>query len=278
MIRFLVDTGSDYLPGEIREKKIEFVPLQICIGERNYLDGVELDRAEFYRMLMEKGGFPKTSQPSVAAFEEIFKDVKKKGDEMICILISSTLSGTYQSALMAKEMVDYDKIYLLDSMSATYAIKILTDYGCRLREEKKSAREILEALETLKQKIHIEFIVDTLEYLYRGGRLSKTATTIGTLANIKPVLTLDASGIIKVEEKSLGLSRAYKAIVHKLQRVHPDTGFPVYTLCSYGTENTENLEKALKQAEIPITGRLQIGAAVGTHIGPGAAGVIYVAK
>lgn len=276
MIRFLVDTGSDYLPKEMEEKGIEFVPLQVLIGEKNYLDGVDLNRDEFYRLLLEGEVFPKTSQPSVVAFQDIFEDVKRKGDEMICIPISSTLSGTFQSALMAKEMVDYEKIYLVDSMTATYAIKILTDHACKMREEGKPTSEIVQMLEALKKRIHIEFVVDTLEYLYRGGRLSKAAATLGTLANIKPVLGLDGEGIIKVEEKCLGLPRAYKAIIHKLQRVRPDTAFPIYTLCSYGTENTENLEKALRQAEIPVTERLQIGASIGTHIGPGAAGVIYI--
>lgn len=278
MIRFLVDTSSDYLPEEMKEKNIEFVPLQVLIGEKNYLDGIDLSREEFFKLLTEGEVFPKTSQPSVVAFQEIFEDVKKKGDEMICLPISSTLSGTFQSALMAKEMVDYEKIYLVDSLNATYAIKILVDHACKMREDGKSAEEIVEALEALKKRIRIEFVVDTLEYLYRGGRLSKAAATLGTLANIKPVLGMDGEGIIKVEEKCLGLPRAYKAIIHKLQRVRPDTAFPIYTLYSYGTENTENLEKALNQAEIPITERLQIGASIGTHIGPRAAGVIYVAE
>lgn len=278
MIRFLVDTSSDYLPEEMKEKNIEFVPLQVLIGEKNYLDGVDLSREEFFKLLTEGEVFPKTSQPSVVAFQEIFEDVKKKGDEMICLPISSTLSGTFQSALMAKEMVDYEKIHLVDSLNATYAIKILVDHACKMRGDGKSAEEIVEALESLKKRIRIEFVVDTLEYLYRGGRLSKAAATLGTLANIKPVLGMDGEGIIKVEEKCLGLPRAYKAIIHKLQRVRPDTAFPIYTLYSYGTENTENLEKALNQAEIPITERLQIGASIGTHIGPRAAGVIYVAE
>lgn len=278
MIRLLVDTGSDYLPEEMKVKNIEFVPLQVLIGDKNFLDGVDLSREEFFRLLTGGEVFPKTSQPSVVSFQEIFEDVKKKGDEMICILISSTLSGTLQSALMAKEMVDYKNIYLVDSMTATYAIKILTDHACKMREEGRYAREIVEALEALKKRIHIEFVVDTLEYLYRGGRLSRAAATLGTLANIKPVLGLDGEGIIKVEEKCLGLPRAYKAIIHNLQRVRPDTAFPVYTLYSYGTENTENLEKMLWQAEIPITERLQIGASIGTHIGPGAAGIVYIVE
>lgn len=278
MIRFLVDTSSDYLPEEMKEKNVEFVPLQLSVGERNYLDGVDLSREEFYRILTERKEFPKTSQPAVAAFEEIFQEVKRKGDDMICILIASVLSGTFQSALMAREMTGYDRIYLIDSMSATYALKILTDHGCKMREEGKSAGEIVEALNALKRRIHIEFIVDTLEYLYRGGRLSRTAAAVGTLANIKPVLTLDGSGAVVVEEKCLGLSRAGRAIVHKLRRVRPDAEFPLYTLFSYGTENTENLEKMLRQEGIPVTDRLQIGAAIGSHIGPGAAGLIYVAE
>jgi DegV family protein with EDD domain len=276
MLRILVDTGADYRKEELQEREMEFVPLQVLIGEKNYKDGIDLEREEFYKILTAGEVFPKTSQPSTMDFLEIFEDVKNKGDEMICILISSELSGTYQTAVMAKNMLEYEGIYLIDSNTATCAIRQLADYACDLRALKKSASEIVEAVENLKSRLRIFFLVDTLEYLYRGGRLSKTAATIGRLANIKPVLSLGRDGKVNIQEKCLGLSRAYKAIINHVKAERPDRNFPIYSLYSYGTENTEALEKGMNLEGYPVDERLQIGASIGTHIGPEAAAVVYV--
>ena len=110
---------------------------------------------------------------------------------IICILLSSALSGTYQSAVLAKNMVEYDSIYLIDSLSATYTIKIMADYACTLREKGYTAHEIIQAVENLKSRVKVLAALDTLEYLGRGGRISKTAAAIGDLANIKPIITIN---------------------------------------------------------------------------------------
>ena len=120
MIRILVDSASDYTVAETKRKNLELVPISFVIGEQTYTDGYDLSRDGFYELLRESGNFPTTSQPSPQSFLEIFADVKEKGDELICILLSSALSGTYQSAVLAKNMVEYDSIYLIDSLSATY--------------------------------------------------------------------------------------------------------------------------------------------------------------
>ena len=177
MIRILVDSASD-IPAS-NEDNIFVVPLSVQLNGNDYIDGVNLSHNQFYELLKSTEEFPKTSQPSPQAYLNFFEEVKKSKDELICILLSSGVSGTFQSGCLAKEIVDYDKIYLVDSLTGAYGVKLLVLEAQKLIQEGKSAKEIVEALEILKQKITIYLSVDTLEYLSKGGRLDKTAAFIG---------------------------------------------------------------------------------------------------
>lgn len=278
MIRILVDAAADYPAAELKEKNIDLIPLKVTIGETTYLDGVNLDRNEFYRILQKTGTFPKTSQPSPREFLDIFEAIKENGDELICILLSSELSGTFQSAVLAKDMADYDKIYLVDSLSATYNIKVMADYACRLRSEGAGAAEIVQKVEALKSRVKVLAALDTLEYLSRGGRISKTAAAIGDMANIKPIITLTAEGKVGILGKCLGKNKAICAIKKHLQDMDPDDSFPVYSLYSYGADNCARLEEKLEQEGCHVSRRLQIGPTIGSHIGPEAFGVVFTAR
>lgn len=278
MIRILVDSSSDYQADEIREKHLELVPIKITIGDKTYIEGQNLERNQFYEILEKSQDFPKTSQPSPQAFLDIFEDAKQKGDELICILLSSELSGTYQSAVLAKSMADYDKIYLIDSLSATYNIKVMADYAFRLVQEGMPAEETAAAVEKLKSHVKVIAALDTLEYLCRGGRISRTAAAIGEMANIKPIITLTEEGKIGVLGKALGKNRAISHCIAHLQNEELDSSFPLYSLYSYGTDNCEKFENRLQEKGCKVTKRLQIGATIGTHIGPEAFGIIYVTK
>ena len=149
MTRILVDSSSDYGMKEIKEKNLEFVPIHITIGEKDYIDGVDFEKDEFYEILHSGSEFPKTSQPSPEAFVEIFEDAKAKGDSVICLLLSSALSGTFQSAVLAGSIVDYENIYLIDSLTATYPIKVLADHAIRRAREGMNPGNIAEELEEL---------------------------------------------------------------------------------------------------------------------------------
>lgn len=278
MIRLLVDTAADYTLKELEEKNISLVPLTVMIGENSYLDTIELERNDLYKMLESGTDFPKTSQPSPQMFVELFEDAKNKGDEIICILISSSLSGTCQSAHLAKTMVDYDNIYIIDSLSATHAIRIMADYALKLIDEGLTASEITKRVEEMKSRVKILAAVDTLDYLCRGGRLSKTAAAIGTLANLKPLLTVSTEGKVEVIGKCIGRVKALNQLIKLLQEKKIDTDFPLYTLYAYGTESTEKLEKKLESENYSVTDRLQIGSTIGAHVGPGATGIIFVEK
>lgn len=278
MIRIIVDSSSDYQLEEIKQKNMELVPLSITIGEHSYLDGINLDRDDFYKMLTETSDFPKTSQPSPQAFLDIFEDAKEKGDDCICILLSSGLSGTCQSAYLAKDMSDYDNIYIIDSLAAVCIIRILAERACQLRSEGFAAMDIVAAIEALKSRVKVAAALDTLEYLYRGGRLSKTAATIGELANLKPMITLTEEGKIGILGKSLGKNKAICSLIKHVQNLELDPDYPLYTVYTFGTENCTKFEEKLAEVGIQSTARFQIGPTIGTHVGPEAFGIIYVTK
>lgn len=278
MIRILVDAAADYRAEELKEKNIDLIPLRVTIGETTYLDGVNLDRSDFYKILEDTGEFPKTSQPSPQEFLDIFEAAKEKGDELVCILLSSELSGTFQSAVLAKDMAEYDGIYLVDSLSATYTIKVMADYACKLRNEGAGAATIAREVNFLKSRVKVLAALDTLEYLSRGGRLSKTAAAIGDMANIKPIITITVDGKVGILGKCLGKNKAICAIKKHLQEMTADESFPVYSIYSYGTDNCAKFEEKLLQEGFHIDERLQIGPTIGSHIGPEAFGIIFVTK
>lgn len=277
MIRFLVDSASDLTAAECEQAGVELICMQVSLDGNSYLDGKDISKDEFYSMLTSTKDFPKTSQPTPAHFMEVFEKVKEAGDELVCILLSSTLSGTYQSALIAKNTIDYDGIYLVDSLSAACGIRMMLKHGMALRERGLGAFEITRELTELRERVHIFVFVDTLEYLYRGGRLSKASAAIGELANIKPVLTLSREGSIEVVGKYLGKTKAFAAMIQRIAKLAPDGDFPIYALYSTGTENLDALTGKLEQSGITVTERLQIGATLGTHVGPELAAIAIIA-
>lgn len=278
MIRILVDSSTDFTMEEIKSKNLYHVPLTISLNGQDYLSGENLTSNQFYELLTSGEDFPKTSQPSPQAFAEIFEEAKNTSEEIICVLLSSSLSGTCQSAHLAKDMVDYDGIYIVDSLTATIMTRVIVDYGLQLIEQGKSSNEIVTALENMKSKVKVAAGIDTLEYLYRGGRLNKAAATIGELANLKPVITVTEEGTVSILGKCIGKNKALQFILKTLASKEIDTNFPLYTVYAYGSENTEKLEEKLKAEGYNISARLQLGSTIGSHVGPGAFGIIYVEK
>lgn len=278
MIRILVDSSTDFSMEEVKNKNLYHVPLTISLNGQDYLSGEDLTSDQFYELLTAGEDFPKTSQPSPQAFAQIFEQAKEKGEEIICVLLSSALSGTCQSATIAKDMVDYDGIYIVDSLTATIMTRVIVDYGLLLINQGKSAKEIADALNALKSKVKVAAGLDTLEYLYRGGRLNKAAATIGELANLKPVISVTEEGTVSVIGKCLGKNKALQFILKTLNGKELNTDFPLYTVYAYGSENTEKLEEKLAAEGYTISARLQLGSTIGAHVGPGAFGIIYVEK
>ncbi len=278
MVKILVESSSDYSMSEAYEKGIFLVPIEITIGENTYIEGKNLGRDEFYELLAEKKEFPKTAQPSPQTFLDFFLKAKEAGDELVCILLSSTLSGTFQSAVLAKGMAKYDKIYLVDSLSATYPIKVLADYALKLASEGFSGSQIAEMVKNIQPRVRLAAAIDTLEYLQRGGRIGKAAALVGGLAKLKPIITLSENGTLEVLGKCLGRNKAVSFLIHHLKEQKLDPSFPLYSIYTYGNTNSDVFEKRLAAEGFSIQGRLQVGATIGSHIGPEAFGVVYVTE
>lgn len=278
MIKFLVDSASDYDRKEIEEKNMEYIPIAVTIDDKTYYDGKDITKSEFFQMAEKAKSFPKTAQPSPHEYVEVFQKAKNNGDEIIAVTLASELSGTYQSANLAKSIVGYDKIYIIDSCAATYNIKFMVDYGINLRNQGKSAEEIVSAIEGMKGKVTLYAVLDTLDNLYKGGRLSKLEAGIGSMARIKPLITLTSEGKVGVKGKSVGRKKALKDIMKLIEEDIIDHEFPVYCIYSYGMENCNIFMERAKESGINFDEILQIGPTIGTHIGPEAYGIIYVKK
>ena len=164
-------------------------------------------------MLVKTDDFPKSSQPAPQLFVDVFEGAKKNHDTLLCIMLSSGVSGTYQSAVLAKNIVEYDNIYIVDSLTGSYGTYLLVQEAQKMIAEGKAIEEIVERIEELKKNTMVYLSVDTLEYLYRGGRLDKKSAMIGSIAKVKPIIYVTKEGTIGVDGKVIGTNRAMNAIV-----------------------------------------------------------------
>lgn len=279
-IKIITDSTAEYEMGELREKDIICVPMSITFNHQSFLDGVELSKDVFFEKLLAKEGMPTTSQPSPEAFLTHFEAAKKNQDAVIVILISSALSGTVQSARLAKEMADYDDIYIIDSLTATIGIKLLVDEAVKMRHEGATASDIAQTIETLKSKVRVYAAIDTLEYLYKGGRLTKAQAGLGTLAHIKPIITINHEGHISIVSKSIGLAKARQQLIQLTQKSELDLNYPLHLLYAYDRKNCDKLREKLEEADFQTSEQAiyGIGPTIGTHIGIGAFGVVFIEK
>lgn len=278
-IRIITDSSSDLDLTTAKERNVEIVPMSIQFGEQSYLDGAQLEKAQFYELLAESKNSPSTAQPAPADFLKRLEAVRAAGDEAVVITLSSALSGTYQSALIAKDMCDYGPIYVVDSLSATAGVQLLVDYACRLRDQGQEAGEIVEKLENLKSKIRIFAVIDTLEYLRRGGRLNSLQAGLGTVTKLKPIIAV-REGAVVVVGKAFGSVAAGKQLLKFLSEHPIDKDFPAFALYSNDKGRVDDfLPKLEEQGIRPQSLRFcAIGPTIGTHVGPGVVGMAYIER
>lgn len=278
LIRIIVDSGSDLLPEVACEHDIQVLPLLANVNGVEYRDGIDLERDGFYALLEETGAFPKTSQVSPHAFAEAFKEARDSGDEVIAITLSSALSGTYQSAKLAQAMVGEEGVYVVDSLTATCAIAMIAEYACALRDEGLSAKQIVAEIERFKGRVKLVAVLDTLEYLQRGGRLPKAAARLGEAAKLKPVVVISEEGEVGLSTAVFGRKRALDTLLKKVAKYSVDAFFPAIPIYSFGTKTCAKMEDEMIGAGMNLSGRRQIGFVIGSHIGPGAYGVVFVER
>jgi DegV family protein with EDD domain len=279
-IRIVTDSAADLEAAEFARYGIELLPLTLNVDQRSFAATETFNKADFFRMLEVAEVFPTTSQPTPAQFETLFEDARQKGDELIFISLAGVLSGTNQSANAIRGLGDYDNVYIIDSKTVTMAQKLLVVRAAELRDQGKSAPEIVRALEALRSRVKVYAGLDTLEYLRRGGRLGRAAAGIGTLARIKPVVTVSGEGAVQVAAKGIGKARAMKELCALVEKSPPDPSFPIYGLYAGNDENLQELlpKLAALGIEVPADHQFCIGPIIGAHVGPGAYGLAYVAK
>lgn len=276
--RIIVDSTADMTP-EIKER-VHVVPLTVHFGDEEYLDGVTIDNRTFYEKLVESDVLPTTSQATPAAFARAFAEAKAAGEDAVVITLSEKFSGTYQSAMIAA--ADDENIHVVDSGSVAMGSGILVALALRLRDAGKSAKEIATILEEEKKRIIVVALVNTLEYLKKGGRVSRTLAFAGGILNIKPVLS-----VVDGEIAMLGTARGSKMGNNLLVQEIGKAGgidFDKPVLLGYSGLSDALLQKYIEDsrpiwesnlAQIPYT---TVGSVIGTHVGPGAVAVAFFKK
>lgn len=276
----ITDSSADYEQQELKDRDVICVPLAITFGNDTYLDGAELSKDDFYSRLLKREEFPFTSQPSPNDFLSHFLRAKEEKTAVLAILLSGGLSGTVQSAHIAKEMADYSEIYVVDSLSAVTGLRLLVDHAAAMRDAGMAAGEIAAEIEALKRRVHIFAAVDTLEYLHKGGRLTKGQARIGEMMRLKPIVSLDENGKLFVAEKALGRKKACKAIMAEMEKLPRDSRFPILLPYAHNKENAlKFVELARKEYPAVSADNLyNLGPTIGTHTGDNVFGVTYVTR
>ena len=274
-VRIIADSTADLAPN-IKDL-VSVVPLTVCFGDEEFIDGVTIDHRAFYEKLVESDVLPTTSQATPEVFVNAFEPVKAASEEAVVITISSKLSGTYHSAMLAAER--FEDIYVVDSGSAAMGSGILCERALQLADTGMSARDIAEQLEEEKRKIVIVALVDTLEYLKKGGRISKTVAFAGGVLNIKPVLSV-IDGEINVLGKARGSKMGNNLLVQEIEKAG-GVDFSKPVLLGYSGLSDAILVKYIEDSkhlweqgldEVRYT---TIGSVIGTHAGPGAIAVAF---
>ena len=277
-VKIVIDSTAD-VSANVKDR-MTVVPLTVRFGEEEYLDGVTIDHKTFYEKLIESDVLPTTSQATPAAFETVFEEAKQAGDSLVVVTVASKLSGTYQSAMIAA--ADYDNVYIVDSESVAIGSGILAKLGLWLADAGMEAKEIAERLCEERKNIRLVAMLDTLEYLKRGGRISKTAAFAGGLLNIKPVVEI-RDGEINMLGKARGSKQGNNLLVKEIEEAG-GVDFTKPVMLGYTGLNDDLLRKYVEDSkDLWANDREKlhsacIGSVVGTHAGPGAVAVAFFKK
>ncbi len=277
-VQIIVDSSVDV--AERFRERLHIVPLIIHFGEEELIDGVTINKEQFYRRLVESEQLPFTSQASPVAFQKVYEEVTQAGDSAVVITLASKLSGTYQSACIAAG--DFDNIYVVDSQTAAIGAGVLTEYALARAEAGADARELAAELERKREDVCLVALLDTLEYLKRGGRISKTAALAGGLLNIKPMITVRDGEVVLIG-KARGSKQGNSLLVEKI-RACGGIDFDLPILLGYSGLSGESLETYvgyshdLWERGTEILDKTCISGVIGTHTGPGVVAAAFFRK
>lgn len=280
MIKVLVDSASDIVEEEAKELGIYMIPLEVTIDGVTYLDGVNLSHIDFFKKLIETSDFPKTSQINQFRFEEKLEELTKDGSTVLIITISDKLSGTYNQAVLASH--NFKNVYVLNSKNLCVGERILIEYALALIKKGWNIEDIMSELERKKKYIRLVALFDTIEYLRRGGRISRIAALAAYTLRIKPVIDV-VNGEIKIAGKALG-SKNGKNYLNKLILESNGIDFDMPYVTGHSCFDTTVLDKYIEDSKDLYEGHVDtirkymIGSTIGTHVGPGAIAVAFFEK
>lgn len=282
-VRIITDSASDLTQEDIAalgNPRLTVLPLSVTFGETTYLDGVNLNHRRFYELLVEGDDLPMTGQVNPYAFEEAIFEARNAGEEVVVITLSSKLSGTNGSALTAAANFD-EGVYVVDSKSVTVGERILVDYALRLVGEGLGAADIACALEQAREDIHVVGLLDTLEFLRRGGRIPASAAALGKLLSIKPVITI-TDGVVELLGKARGSKNGRNLLTQQVEAAGGiDFSMPIEL--AYAGLDDALLRKYVEDSRHIWEGHVEldnlpvhtVGATIGTHVGPGAIALAF---
>lgn len=268
-VKLIIDAGCDLNAAQANVLGVTLIPMTIHFGNEEFRSGLDLSHKEFYNKLAAAKELPTTSQPTPYDYECVYQQIKDEGDEAVVLCVSSALSGTYQSAMIAAEGFE-DCIYVVDTRAVSIAQKILLDYAISLRKHGATAKEIALEINRKKADVCAFGAVDTLEYLIKGGRLSKTAGAVGSVLGIRPVLCL-SDGALAVAGKARGVKAAITMTHNLISEIGVDFSMPMGV--GYTGNDPQVIDPYLdapnsvwRNHNVPIS---NVGSTVGTHTGPG---------
>ncbi len=278
-IKFVIDSASDVLPEEAKALGVAHLPLTVTFGTETYEDSVTLSHAEFYEKLTTSKELPTTSQVSPAVFGDCFEKLTANGDSVVVITLSSKLSGTYQSAMIAAD--DYEgQVFVVDSLNATIGERILLMRGLELAEQGLSAAEIAAKLDEEKLRIRLVAMIDTLEYLKKGGRISAAVALAGGMLAIKPAIEVK-DGVVTVAGTARGVKKC-NALLKEYIENYGGVNFDMPVAMVYSNTNSQLTQFVDACPELwqgnPAPAGYNLGCVIGTHIGPGAYGIAFFEK
>ncbi len=275
-IKIITDSTLDLPSDIVKEKDIEVLPLLINFGEESYLDGVEINTKEMLDRIERDNILPTTAQVTPNRFEEVFKKYLDEGYKIVTLVLSSEMSGTYQSACIAKNMLDSDDIVVIDSRNVTSGLGVLVLKACEFRDNGDNIFEIEEKIKNIIPKVKSSLSFESLENLVRGGRLSKTAGAIGSVLGLRLILEVK-DGQMAVKDKVRGSKKALKKVISDFENGNVDTNSPIVLLEILNEEIYSGLKKYFEENNINYIDA-KVGCTVGIHSGTRACGIFFVEK
>lgn len=278
-VRIITDSTSDISAAQAKDLKITVIPLKVIFGDKEYREGVDISIEGFYDRLVKAEKLPTTSQPSPDDFLKSFLEAKEAKESVLVLLIAGKLSGTFQSAMIAKDLAEYEDIHIIDSQTTITGLRFLVEHAVKLSNEGMSARDIVPILEELMDRIVLLAMVDTLEYLHKGGRLSRSSAILGSLLKFKPIIQVK-DGVIHVVGKERGSNKAITKVLELIGEFGDiDDNYPVYFGYTAEDSKAKLLMESVKQSySLTETSLHPVGCVVGTHAGPGACVISYIRK